>query len=114
VDGGLDRPELVARWRKNRLLARRIRLAKRASPALAVVARRLDAPAPLVSAPHANGVRFNGAGLLPGADMAMMTGFALPTPGCWEIAAHYKDQTLSFVVSVGPYSGSATGSEFPR
>jgi hypothetical protein len=60
---------------------------------LAVVARRLDAPAPMVWAPHASSVRFPE---LPGT--AMITGLELPTPGCWEISAHFGDDTLSYVL----------------
>jgi hypothetical protein len=32
----------------------------------------------------------------------MMTGIELPTLGCWEITAEYRDATLSFVVWVTP------------
>jgi hypothetical protein len=32
----------------------------------------------------------------------MMTGIELPTLGCWEITAEYKEATLSFVVWVAP------------
>lgn len=32
----------------------------------------------------------------------MMTGIELPTLGCWEITAEYKEATLSFVIWVAP------------
>lgn len=32
----------------------------------------------------------------------MMTGIELPTLGCWEITAEYRDATLSFIVWVSP------------
>jgi hypothetical protein len=73
---------------------------KETDPELAVVARRLDGPAPLVWAEHASAVRF------PQSDgpasLAMMTGISFPTAGCWEIAANYKGQMLSYIVSVKP------------
>ena len=73
---------------------------KESNPKLAVVARRLDGLAPLVWADAAHGVKF------PENDgpegMAMMTGIAFPTEGCWEISANYQGQTLSYVVSVRP------------
>jgi hypothetical protein len=80
-------------------------------PELTVVARRLDVVTPLVWAGHAVGVS------VPGDDyryhhdslslMSMMTGINLPTIGCWEIAARYKEptgdfQTLSYVVLLKP------------
>lgn len=38
------------------------------------------------------------------ADMGefMLTGVSVPTAGCWELTAHYRDATLSFVVWVAP------------
>ena len=69
-------------------------------PHLVVVARRLDGPAPLIWSQHANAVRFPN-GESPG-NMAMMTGVSIPEPGCWEIAANYNGQTMSYVVLVKP------------
>ena len=79
-------------------------------PPLAIVARRLDAPEPLVWAE-----RVNGAWNSPGARWddiagrggigAMITSLPIPTAGCWEISAHYtplqdKVQTLTSTVWV--------------
>ncbi len=32
----------------------------------------------------------------------MLTGVAIPSPGCWEITGYYRKTSLSFVVWVGP------------
>ena len=81
------------------------------NPPLAVVARRLDDPEPLVWADRVNGAW----PLSPGArgdDIAarggigaMITSLPIPTAGCWEISAHYtplgdKVQTLTYTVWV--------------
>jgi hypothetical protein len=73
---------------------------KETDPKLTVVGTRLDAPAPVVRAGRASAVRFP-EGSSPG-NMAMMTGIDLPAAGCWEIAAHYKGETVSVVVSLKP------------
>jgi hypothetical protein len=82
---------------------------KEHQPDLKVVARRLDAQAPLVWGMRTSGVWFREGS--PG-DMAMMSGIDIsPTTlagkgGCWEIAAHYENaersesRDLSFVVQV--------------
>lgn len=66
-------------------------------PELGITARRLDGKAPVAeSAPPAtNGYH---------ADFhwAILTGFQVPTAGCWEITGHYQDQVLSFIVWVAP------------
>jgi hypothetical protein len=68
-------------------------------PDLKVIAKRLDAPAPLIETPIAHGVRFNDEEIP--ANMAMMTGIEIPDPGCWQIVATYKGiHTLSYIVSV--------------
>lgn len=69
-------------------------------PRLAVVARRLDGPGPLVWNQLA------GSGLDRGA-WFMVTGVDIPSPGCWEIAAHYVDNpgnvgALTYTVWVEP------------
>jgi hypothetical protein len=66
-------------------------------PDMVVDARRLDREAPLVVAETASAVFVTGP-----APAAMMTAIDIPTIGCWEIAAKYHDQKLSFVVSVQP------------
>jgi hypothetical protein len=63
---------------------------------LALVARRLDGPEPLVWSGRV------AVGLLGG---VMITGLAIPTAGCWEISAHYipergKVQTLTYTAWV--------------
>src|ERR1019366_6826438 len=82
------------------------------NPPLAVVARRLDGPEPLVWAERVNGAWEH---LSPGARAddiaarggigAMITSLPIPTAGCWEISAHYnplqdKVQTLTYTVWV--------------
>lgn len=66
-------------------------------PELIVIAKRLDREAPPVAANSAHAVFVTGP-----APAAMMTMIDIPTSGCWEIAAEYRDQKLSFVVSVQP------------
>jgi hypothetical protein len=73
---------------------------KEMDPELTVVARRLDVPAPLVWAEHASAVWDSGHRSLP--DELMLTGINIPSGGCWEIAAHYKSETLSIVVLLKP------------
>jgi hypothetical protein len=66
------------------------------SPKLTVTARRLDGPAPnLLISRASNALGEEGTG-------AMVTAFYVPTPGCWEITGHYKDESLSFVVWFTP------------
>jgi hypothetical protein len=67
-------------------------------PGLTIIARRLDAEAPLVNGEHASAVQLPNS---PGS-MAMMTGIDLPTWGCWQITAHYKNEALITVVSLKP------------
>jgi hypothetical protein len=64
---------------------------------LIVVARRLDDPsAPVVFTPRATMVgHFNAEAL---DEVAMMTGLNLPTGGCWEIAADFRGEHLSYVI----------------
>ncbi len=72
---------------------------KEQAPLLTVVARRMDAAAPLVFADGASG------GMAKGKDpsgMFMVTGIAIPAAGCWELSAHYRSQTLTYVVRVEP------------
>jgi hypothetical protein len=78
------------------------------NPRLAVVARRLDSPAPLVWSDWVNG---GGPPYSPPGDPNdhgfMVTGLPIPTVGCWEITAHYtpacdKRYTLTYAVWVGP------------
>jgi hypothetical protein len=79
-------------------------------PPLAVVARRLDAPAPLVWSEQVNGAwQSSGARWDDiagrGGIGAMITSLPIPTAGCWEISAHYtpagdRIQTLTYTVWV--------------
>jgi hypothetical protein len=66
-------------------------------PKLTVTARRLDREAPSVAEEHANAVFVTGP-----QPAAMMTGIDIPSTGCWKLTAQYRDQKLSFVVSVQP------------
>ena len=65
-------------------------------PKLIVTGKRLDGDAPSVAVAYANAVFVTGP--MPA---AMMTGIDIPTAGCWELTAHYKGHTLTFIVSVG-------------
>jgi|HubBroStandDraft_6_1064221.scaffolds.fasta_scaffold407615_1 hypothetical protein len=67
-------------------------------PGLIVIARRLDREAPPVAAAApAHAVFVTGR-----QPAAMMTAIDIPTTGCWRLTAQYRDQELSFVVSVEP------------
>jgi hypothetical protein len=64
-------------------------------PKLKITGKRLDGPAlPLVTDRATNALSPEGG--------AMLTGMYVPTPGCWEITAHYQSEKLSFVVWVAP------------
>jgi hypothetical protein len=69
---------------------------KEPEPKLIITAKRLDGEAPSVAVAHANAV------FVTSNKPAMMTGIDIPTAGCWEITAHYKGHTLTFIVSVEP------------
>ena len=61
---------------------------------LTVTARRLDIPAPPAKVLRGlDGYREDWKSFLVG-------GIDFPTPGCWEISAHYEDDELTFVVWV--------------
>jgi hypothetical protein len=64
-------------------------------PPLTVTAKRLDDEAPLVFAERANPLSGKGT-------VVWVTAINIPTIGCWGITAQYKEQTLSYVVSVEP------------
>jgi hypothetical protein len=64
---------------------------------LIVIAKRIDREAPPVAAAPAHVVFVTG-----GQPAAMMTEIDIPTTGCWRLTAQYRDQKLSFVVSVQP------------
>jgi hypothetical protein len=78
---------------------------KESQPHLTVLARRLDAEAPVVSNNGwANNASIPGKGM---AGMFMVTGIDIPASGCWEITAHYaaspdNKQTLAYIVWVEP------------
>lgn len=76
---------------------------KEPNPLLTVVARRLNSNAPLVwNGGYANNAFIEGEGET---GMFVVTGVDIPSPGCWEIAAHYlgpEIQTLSYTVWVEP------------
>ena len=63
---------------------------------LILTGRRVDGPSkPLV---------FDGANnaYIPGKGPFITASAHLPTAGCWEITGHYKGETLTFVVNIGP------------
>jgi hypothetical protein len=73
-------------------------------PRMAVVARRVDSPAPLVWSDWVNG-----GGPSSGEEVQgfMVTSLPIPTAGCWEITAHFtpardKIHTLTYTVRVEP------------
>lgn len=63
-------------------------------PDLTVTGRRLDAPAPLLTASDAT----NAASEL---GSTMLVGVDIPSQGCWEITGYYQGHELTFVVWVG-------------
>ncbi len=65
-------------------------------PQLTVTGRRLDAPAPSLTASRATNAYAEDI------KSAMLVGVTVPTPGCWEITGKVADQELSFVIWVGP------------
>jgi hypothetical protein len=67
----------------------------REEPDLILTAQRLDSDGPSVAVAHANAVFIAG-------KPAIMTGIRIPTSGCWEVTAHYRQRKLVFVVSVEP------------
>lgn len=72
---------------------------KEPRPPLTVTGRRLDGTAPPILMPpttHAASVP----------NAAMVTGFYVPTPGCWEFTGDYKGDKLSFVIWLEPIKGS--------
>jgi hypothetical protein len=74
-------------------------------PRLAVVARRLDSPAPLVWSDWVNGAGSGNGD--PNNHGFMVTSLPIPTEGCWEITARYtpargKIQVLTYTVWVAP------------
>lgn len=66
-------------------------------PELGVTARRLDGPAPEArrDPPATNGYH-------PSFDWAILTGFQVPTTGCWEVTGRYDGHELTFVTWVPP------------
>jgi hypothetical protein len=70
---------------------------KEPQPELTVIAKRLDRAAPPVAAGGAVAV------FVTTERAAMMvTGFDIPSAGCWKITAQYRGNELSFIVSVQP------------
>jgi hypothetical protein len=61
-------------------------------PAITVVGRRLDAPGSFRFGPGTNATADFGT--------AMLVGIDIPTYGCWELTAKYREATLSYVVNV--------------
>ncbi len=70
-------------------------------PKLSITGRRLDGPAPPLVLLEFNGGHATNA-ILGEKIGAMVTGFYVPTPGCWEITGDYLGDKLSFVVWVTP------------
>ena len=90
MGGGMVYTTKLVYWRRG------FEWRKEPEPKLIVTASRLDREVPLVAVEHANAV------FVTGPRAAMMTGIDIPTTGCWEVTARYRDQKLSFVVSVQP------------
>ncbi len=69
------------------------------NPNLKVIAKRVDAPSPIIEAPPAHGILFDDDEIP--ANMAMMTGITIPEPGCWQIVATYRGiNTVSYIAWV--------------
>ena len=64
-------------------------------PDIIVVLRRVDVKAPLVSSRGGTNAFIERASV-------MLTGFAFPSTGCWEITSYHDGHMLSFVASVQP------------
>lgn len=78
-------------------------------PALEMVGRRLDAPFAAGRLPgiadakaEAHTVSPATNAYHPSFNWAMLTGFEVPEPGCWEITGRYRERELTFVVWVPP------------
>lgn len=65
-------------------------------PALTVIGRRLDGPAPELKALQATNAYAEDI------KSAMLVGVDFPSLGCWEITGSYRGQQLSFVVWIAP------------
>ena len=92
-DATWPRSEKTFWWRQDWLVYRSGIPEKEASK-LTVTARRLDIPAPPAKVLRGlDGYREDWKSFLVG-------GIDFPTPGCWEISAHYEDDELTFVVWV--------------
>lgn len=59
-------------------------------PAITVVGTRLDGPGTFTAGPGTNASADFGE--------AMLVGVEIPTAGCWQITASYRDAVLSYVV----------------
>jgi hypothetical protein len=62
-------------------------------PALVVTLRRLDAAVSPVEIKNATNAYFDGM-------WSMLVGVDVPTPGCWDVSARYREAMLTFVVDV--------------
>lgn len=62
-------------------------------PAITVVGTRLDGPGTFTAGPGTNAGRAD-------FGQAMLVGVEIPTAGCWQITASYRDAVLSYVVSI--------------
>lgn len=78
-------------------------------PALEMVGRRLDRPFGAVRLPGIAGAEAEAHSPAPATNAyhpsfhwAMLTGFEVPTPGCWEITGRYDGEEVTFVVWVPP------------
>ncbi|HEX6305914.1 MAG TPA: hypothetical protein VFZ76_17080 [Anaerolineales bacterium] len=89
--GQLARGEKVFWWREG------YDGSQEPEPELAMNARRLDGPAPEA---HSDSPATNA--YHPDFHWAMLQGFSVATPGCWEITGKYGGHELSFVVWVAP------------
>jgi hypothetical protein len=65
-------------------------------PQLSVTGRRLDAPAPPLTASTGTHA------LAEDIHSAMLMGVGFPTAGCWEITGRYEGHELSFVILITP------------
>lgn len=60
-------------------------------PGITVVGTRLDGTATFTAGPGTNAQH-------PDFGEAMLVGVAIPSPGCWQLTASYRDAVLSFVI----------------
>ena len=91
-DGSVEKPfrQKIFWWREG------YDVPSEPQPMLTVTGKRLDSSASPIFADRANN------GWVQRDQPFIVSAIDIPTLGCWEITGHYKDEALSFVISVAP------------